>query len=228
MSDLWIGLAVLAGALFVTAGLLGFGVERGWVDQGEQAPALLATIVFELLFGGAVLLLAWRRGIGLRGIGLVRPRRWGPLAIAWAGAYVVLIGYRAALEVLEDLGVDTEALSEPNAVTLEEDERTFAVIVLLGLAVVVVAPLMEELFFRGLWYRGLRPRVGMVAALFISGALFGLFHLNPGVVIPFTLVGALFAWATEESGSLWAAIGAHAGFNGLSFIATVLGAGATA
>ena len=52
--------------------------------------------------------------------------------------------------------------------------------------------------------------------------LFGVFHVNLSVLVPFSFVGALFAWAYEESGSLWVTIAAHAGFNGVSFAVTLL------
>lgn len=225
LSDLWLGLAALVGAFSLAATALAVAVERGWATDGDELPALLATIAFEVVVALAVLALARRRGLSAAALGFVRPRRWGPLPVAWAGAYVVLIGYAAVLALLESLGADTEAISGTNAIEVAADERTWQLVLVLGLAVVVVAPLAEELFFRGLWYQGLRARWGVPTALLVSGGLFGLFHLNAGVIIPFSLVGIVFAWANEESGSLWTSIGAHAGFNGVSYILSMSGVG---
>ena len=44
---------------------------------------------------------------------------------------------------------------------------------------------------------------------------------NLAVLIPFTVVGALFAWGFEASGSLWTSIAAHVLVNGLGFAATL-------
>ena len=226
LSDLWLGLAVLTLSFLGAATALALAVEEGWIVSGDEAPGIAATIAFELVVAVAVVLLAFRRNLGWRGLGFVRPRRWGPLAVAWAGAYVALIGYAALIALIESFGADASAISGNNAIELEDDERTLGLVVLLGVAVVIVAPLAEELFFRGLWYRGLRDRWGMPTALLVSGGLFGLFHLNAGVIIPFSLVGIIFAWANEESGSLWTSIGAHAGFNGVSYVLSMAGAGA--
>jgi membrane protease YdiL (CAAX protease family) len=63
----------------------------------------------------------------------------------------------------------------------------------------------------------------MPIAYMISGAVFALFHLNLSVIVPFALIGVIFAWAFWNSGSLWTTIGAHAAVNGLSFAFAVAG-----
>ena len=95
-------------------------------------------------------------------------------------------------------------------------------VVTLAIATIIGAPLSEELLFRGLLHRGLRGYWRRFPAMSLSGALFGIFHLNIGVLVPFAFIGALWAWAYEESGSLWTTIAAHAGVNGVAFIATLL------
>jgi membrane protease YdiL (CAAX protease family) len=97
--------------------------------------------------------------------------------------------------------------------------------VVLGVAVVLVAPLSEELFFRALVFRGLRGYWRLLPSLAVSGVLFGAFHGNVSVVLPFAFIGALFAWGYEESDSLWIPIVAHALVNGLSFALSVAGVG---
>jgi hypothetical protein len=84
----------------------------------------------------------------------------------------------------------------------------------------------EELFFRGLLFRGLHTAWSMFPALLVSGFLFGAFHQNLAVLIPFTFIGMLFAWAYEETGSLWTPILAHAAVNGLAFVLSVSGVAA--
>jgi hypothetical protein len=89
--------------------------------------------------------------------------------------------------------------------------------------VVVVAPVAEELFFRGLIFRALVARVPLPVAYAVSGLVFAGFHLNVAVLVPFALIGVIFAWAFWNSGSLWTTIGAHAAVNGLSFAFAVAG-----
>ena len=90
--------------------------------------------------------------------------------------------------------------------------------VVLGmLAVVVAAPLGEEVFFRGFLFGSLRGRVGFVPAAAISAAAFALFHVTPLLVVLMFFVGFALAWLYEWRGSLVAPIGAHAMFNVIGY-----------
>lgn len=100
-----------------------------------------------------------------------------------------------------------------------------AVLLLLAIAVVGLAPLCEELFFRGLLFRGMRGFWTLTPSLLASGLIFGLFHFNLGVVLPFTLIGIVFAWSNEQSGSIYTSIAAHGAVNSLSFVLTAVGVG---
>ena len=92
------------------------------------------------------------------------------------------------------------------------------VLPLVGVATVLVAPLVEETFFRGFVFGGLR-RYGFFWAALISGLLFSAAHLSLGGLIPLALVGMLFAWSYSRTGSLWTNIYAHLIFNLVSFVA---------
>ena len=56
-----------------------------------------------------------------------------------------------------------------------------------------------------------------------SGLAFGAFHVSLSVLLPFTVIGMLFAWAFKASGSLWVTILAHFIFNSVALILTVIG-----
>jgi len=92
------------------------------------------------------------------------------------------------------------------------------VLPLAGVATVLVAPLVEETFFRGFVFGGLR-RYGFFWAALASGLLFSAAHLSLGGLIPLALVGMLFAWSYSRTGSLWTPIYAHFIFNLVSFVA---------
>lgn len=90
--------------------------------------------------------------------------------------------------------------------------------------------LLEELAFRGHALIRLRERYGTVAAILLVSLAFGLLHL-PGMtgvnaikIVALTgLCSVLFCLAYLISGSLWAAVGLHAGMNFM--LHSVLGAG---
>lgn len=213
---------LVLGFLLVPVAFLLVIVALAIAGARAEVAGVFGTLAFELALGGVVLLLARRRGLGLTELGLVWPRRWGPLFAAWLGAHAVIVVYTLSVAALGSLGVNVERFEGGNSLPIRPDWPP-SMLVLLGVAAVLVAPVAEELFFRGLLYRGLRGFWSILPALALSGFCFGLFHLNLGVLIPFTLVGALFAWSAEASGSLFTSIGAHMLVNGLAFAATVSG-----
>lgn len=67
---------------------------------------------------------------------------------------------------------------------------------------VLVAPLAEELFFRGLVLRGYLGRYSMTKAVWGSAVLFAVFHLNPRQAVVALPLGLGFAWLFLRTGSL--------------------------
>jgi membrane protease YdiL (CAAX protease family) len=87
-------------------------------------------------------------------------------------------------------------------------------------ATVVMAPLTEELFFRGLLLFGFLPRYGVPRGIFLSALIFAVAHFTPNQLTTALLAGILLGWLFARTGSLWPPILAHAFVNGLSVIAT--------
>ena len=83
-------------------------------------------------------------------------------------------------------------------------------------ALALITPLSEEVFFRGFIFRGLLPKMNPWVAITVSALVFSLFHLSIGAMIPIFITGFLLAWLYWRTGSLWAAVGAHAGQNALA------------
>ena len=222
--DLVFGVLLLALGLLAAVGVA-IVVQRGRpAAEADPTLALLlavVTVCIEVWAGVIVLLLMRRRGLSMHDLGFRAPRDWGLTATAVFGAYGALFAYGAIVVGLQRFaGLD---LPDPRNTIPDTLARTAPVWGVLGLAVVVVAPFGEELFFRGLVYRAVAglwgPGVGMV----VSGVAFSLVHFNPTVVLPFACIGVVFAWAYHRSGSLWTTIAAHALFNGMSFAVMATG-----
>lgn len=96
-----------------------------------------------------------------------------------------------------------------------------AISVLVGLLIVVAAPLSEEIFFRGYLFGGLRQKLPFVTAALISALIFGAFHYTgPGslsVLPQLAVLGFAFAWIYEETGSIYPTIALHMANNALAF-----------
>lgn len=85
-------------------------------------------------------------------------------------------------------------------------------------AVVVLAPVAEEFLFRGVLFRGLTERLGIVASAVISGFIFSAYHLDPVGFLPRFEIGIVLALLVWKRGSLWPCIAAHAANNALAMI----------
>lgn len=84
------------------------------------------------------------------------------------------------------------------------------------LAGVVVAPVVEEVFFRGFVFAGLQSRFEWKTAAAISAALFALTHLQVTAFIPIFILGYIFAILYRQSNSILPAILMHILTNGLA------------
>jgi hypothetical protein len=148
------------------------------------------------------------------------PRAWGldrspardiyrPV-IAAALVAAGLAGYMAAVRFFH-IGVLEP--SDAGPATVLRDGPT---LLLFALVTVVLAPIAEELLFRGFLFGGLL-RFGFVPAMLISAVAFAAWHLSPQA-IPLIAVGCVLAWLYYVSASLWQAITFHAIFNLVAFV----------
>lgn len=119
--------------------------------------------------------------------------------------------------------IDLDALSEP-ARQLTERATDPVGVVLLVLVVAVGAPIVEELFFRGLVLRSVERRFGTVVAVIASSLLFGAVHLQLLQLPALTLFGLVAALLTVKTGRLGPAIWAHVVFNGTATALLLAGA----
>jgi membrane protease YdiL (CAAX protease family) len=81
------------------------------------------------------------------------------------------------------------------------------------LPVVIVAPVAEELFFRGLLLRCYLARYSVTTAVWASAVLFAVFHLNPWQGIVALPLGLAYAWLVLQTGSVLPSMLSHAMVN---------------
>jgi hypothetical protein len=75
--------------------------------------------------------------------------------------------------------------------------------------VAVVAPVVEELIFRGIIFRGLRRNYHPWIAITMSALLFALFHLNPWQFPATFMLGLLLGWLMYRFNNIFLAIAGH-------------------
>lgn len=84
--------------------------------------------------------------------------------------------------------------------------------------VVLLAPLIEEILFRGMAYRYLCAALPAGAALIFQGLLFGGMHGSMIWMIYASILGCIFGYVRRRTGSLHATILMHIGFNGGAYL----------
>lgn len=187
-------------------------------DEASDADIIGGLIISLVVIDGGLAGLVWglamvRCGGTFADLGFRRI----PLDRLWLSAGLVVVAYVAV--------VVWQLILLPFGVTPEQDTETLvrspAVLPLSAFAVLIVAPLVEEIFFRGFVFGGLVSRLGWAPAALLSGFLFGAVHGNTPealpLIVPFTFIGAAFAWGYYRTGSLWVSIAAHFLFNTISF-----------
>ena len=212
----WVGFVVALVGTLIAVGIVAVATGASSDDENPTF-TVVATLMQSLIFiGTAVLFASFTRKPAPWQFGLRRTRLWP--AVGWAALglfsfYLFAAVYTAAVQpdaeqtVAQDLGAD---------------EGTFGLIAA-GFMVVCVAPVAEEFFFRGFFYRALRSRFSILPAAAIDGGLFGLIHFSgsgtDGLLIlpPLAALGFMFCLVYEKTGSLYPVIALHALNNALAF-----------
>ena len=88
---------------------------------------------------------------------------------------------------------------------------------LMFIALVIAAPILEELVFRGIMLDGLLRIYSPTKAIVVSSLLFGVIHLNPVQFVGGALVGGFMGWVYFHTRSVLATILIHASFNLTAF-----------
>lgn len=95
------------------------------------------------------------------------------------------------------------------------ETQSFYRLLILVVIGVLLAPLGEELLFRGFIYRAIQKHTSLFWANLLSSILFAALHFDPFRFIPLTLGGMGLAWVYESTGSLFSSIAAHGVWNAI-------------
>ena len=86
----------------------------------------------------------------------------------------------------------------------------------------IEAPLLEELLFRGVLFGGLTRIMPVWGAMLLSGFLFAFIHVNAATLIPLWFLGVAFAWLYVRTGTLLAPMAVHLIFNAVNLTLCLL------
>ncbi|MDR0426849.1 MAG: CPBP family intramembrane metalloprotease [Clostridiales bacterium] len=146
-----------------------------------------------------------------------RPLKWYNYLLSVAAAGIVLGGFillaswfEALLTVMGYTFADPLPFSGAAAITL-------------GILVTVcMAPVFEELIFRGALLSGLIQRERVLPAVLLSGLAFSLMHINPEQTVYQLALGCAAGYLALKADSLWPAVLLHAASNGIAVVFSLM------
>jgi len=205
-------------------GFAGFLQFRSWsATWGEAvraaAEAPLNSALVQAASVGVIFIVAFpyrRREGGLLESVHVRPLIGGIVALCFiAGAFMQLPLAEIGNLAQEVWPVSFDELARRHRLM---NPKTWWGGVSVLLAFVLVAPITEELLFRGWLLQDLKEQYGARRALVWSSLLFGLVHIEPAAVLYATLGGLVLGVVALRTKSTLASIAMHAGVNAVPLL----------
>lgn len=227
-------LVVYLGALLVAA-VVGSLIVLATGSQDDAGVAGLVVLSPVTLLLVAVVWLRTRYGPSARRVIGPSPARWSDVGVGvglglacFVGGRVLLIGLVA---LLTSLGLDVPAVQDSFRV-IAQDRATAPALVLTA---VLLAPVSEELLFRGVLFQGVRARTGFWGAALASAAVFTVAHVGDGggpladliIIAGILPLGVAFAAVMQWRGSLVACAVTHAVYNAGGVALLILTSGVT-
>jgi membrane protease YdiL (CAAX protease family) len=205
----------------VAVGLLHQAAVNGFKTDLSLGTLLLGTLSFHgtvIVLGTAFLASRgsdWREVLGTAG--------WKRSLALACGALVVIAPVIMGLEYASEMALKKLHWPVENqlAVRMILDARP-GIRVYLAVFAVVLAPVAEEFFFRGLLFSTAKqfgwPKLGWFGVSF----LFALMHVNAPTFVPLFALALVLTWLCEKTNGLLAPIIAHSLFNTANLILLLL------
>ena len=209
-----LGWAILVGALALVSYASRLAGDGDLPDDVlyRWSTAIGGLVQYAIIF---VIVLALSRGLAPGALGLQRPASWlgaaGKILAALVAIWIVGFLLNFVLEAGEEQGLVPDGWDSSRAAPFVAN---FVVVAL-------VAPIVEELTYRGLGFAAVRDSFGVIAAVVVTSLAFGLAH---GLVVALpvlTIFGVILAWLRFSTSSIYPPIVLHAIFNGAALIAAV-------
>ncbi|HSI98923.1 MAG TPA: type II CAAX endopeptidase family protein [Patescibacteria group bacterium] len=200
-----------------------FGADAAALLLGSGELSLMGSIVLLVSTQAALLIVSWLLVFRPNAMAALPsfpgpdPGRAVRMGLGWGVvAWIVAsLASAAVVTLLEALGLDVAPQAAEQALGLVEPWVAV-------LAIVILAPIAEELFFRGVVFNALLRERGPRLAYIGSAALFAVIHLSIVALLPIFLLGLALAWVYDRTGSLLAPIVMHAVVNGISVAIALL------
>ncbi len=208
--DVWLGVLGVA-VILGTVWALTYELRGFWLKPDLDLWVPLFPTLAKLLFLVPVWWIAMRKyHASLRTLGFAEySYAWIAIGLVFLCLfYMFLIVYTYLLHLIR---VETLNTTFPLLRHLPSPWPLFA-------TAVVVAPVAEEVFFRGFVFAGLRSRYHWRVAALISATLFAAGHFDLASFVPVFVMGLVFAFLYQRSKSLWPGVMVHMCLSALALV----------
>ena len=188
----------------------------GWLETPNDLDSLRGILYFigvglgdALLYLGVIWIFLRLIRRPFSDLGFVKPRKRF-VVLGFVAGILLFLGIGLLGNVLTHVFGTPAPQSFTVAVKGVSYQWEFGLLAFLG---GVVAPLKEELLFRGLIYPPLRHAFGRGKGMLLTGLFFATLHLDIVRFLPLLIGGVVLAWLYERSASIWPAVIAHGTWN---------------
>ena len=212
--------------LVVILALLGLNSLVLYTNLGEILKVSMSKevlLVYLVLFQSIVLILpiilvliVKKRKWSFKELGFSKKGIWEgiPQALAAYLVYIAITLFITLLILYADLHIPGYQLQAPILPIFGDSTLALG---LAGVLMIIVAPLTEELFFRGFVLQGLVKDLGAPIAAIATALVFATFHLQFGSFIPIFILGLILSILFLQTRSIWACIWFHVINNSVAF-----------
>lgn len=188
------------------------GLPVFWILPDRSMPVLLTAF-----FGVGLVAVM----VAVAPLGSAAPAALGIKAAGWRPIVLGVLTTTALSFAVSQLGVQPEGVRQVTDI-IRRPAEVFPLFAILAL----LAPLVEELVFRGLLYGWLAGRWGQPVAFVVSSLAFAAAHVEPAHAVLVLPLGLWFGWLRWRTGSLVPSLVAHTINNGLAVAAAAFLSGA--
>ncbi len=147
---------------------------------------------------------------------------WGVLGAIVLNPFLSYVGDVQVMVLSEGFGLKEEVqqwkkLFDDVVEKLASAKSVGELVAVVGVTALTPA-ICEEVVFRGLLQRNFSRAMSPVRAVVWTGAIFGVYHLNPIQTLPLIAIGIYISYLRQSSGALWLCVAAHFAFNFFSVL----------
>ena len=215
-----LAVVLLVPAWIVASALLYFlavtGLRLSFQPLPPSLPLVVAGVAAFVASAGLVWILGRRvRGASYAQLGFNGFKVWLDVPLAVLGQIIAFVGMAVYAVLLR-----TASSSEvPTQLGVGDFGSSIAGFVVAFIIIVILAPVGEEMLFRGFLYPGFRKRFGVAKGMLLTSMIFALFHFYPLLYAPMFIIGMVLVVLYEYRGTLAPSIMLHSLNNLLALLA---------